>query len=180
MTPRFSMHTRIILLLRHQMTPRSSVHTRIILLLCHHLLSYTALDLPVTPWAKISLAMPHNIAEVTNLYWLLTVTLHLHLLHPVSVTPNGQMPQKVHRPYLTSLKTQMQRRKQAHHHLLTRQKTMGTIDWTPIFVRGYKTTLIHSETSVTKKIIRDLSLGYVPCCYSVTCLIFRYIGSKYT
>jgi len=85
-------------------------------------------------------------------------------LEPLLASPhNGyRISQKIHQPCLTNLLV---------HPLFTiRQKPPETIDWTPFFVRGSKTTPIHPETSVTKKIIQDLSLGYVPCCYGVTCL----------
>jgi len=122
----------------------------------HHLLSlldHSNLDLPA--WAKIFLAIPHNRVEVTSLYCPLTTPLHLQ---PVTLFPhNGyRMPQTIRQLCLTDLQV---------HPLITvqftiRRKALGTIDWTPIFVRGSKSTPIHSETSVMKKIIRDLSLRF--------------------
>ena len=128
-------------------------------------IDHTALDLPAIPWARIFLARPHNRVEVTSLYWPLTIT--PHDLQLVALFPyNYRMAQKIRHLCLTNF--------QIHPSPFTiRQKSMGTIDWTLFFVRGSKTTPIHPETSVTKRIILDLSLGYVPCCcYGVTCLIF--------
>ena len=133
----------------------------------HHLLSlldHTALDHPA--WAEILLAIPHNRVEVTSHCWPLTIT--THDLQPVALFHYNsyRKPQKIRirQLHLTDL--------QVDPLFTIRQNPLGTTDWTPIFVRGFKTTLIQPETSVTKKIIRDLSLGYEPFCYDVTCLIF--------
>lgn len=128
-------------------------------MLIHHYLiqlPHTAIDLPAIPWA---LAMPHKTAvEATSLYCHLTV---FHLPQLVSLPRHNayRMPKRIRHLYLINLSN----RRQPAHPLFTRQRARGTIDWTPTFVRGCKMTPSHSETSVTKKIIRDPSLGFEIC-----------------
>jgi len=79
------------------MIPMILIHTPIIsfplaqkMAMYHHLLQvpslpvHTAIDLTAIPWAKMSLAIPHNTAaEATSLYCHLTIATHFHLLQPV-------------------------------------------------------------------------------------------------